>query len=1004
MHRSRRLTGSYPRAAAHLVTAAFAITALLGTAWAGPAMASTDSSHPRSSHSARPKTSHSVRPKTSHSVRPKSSRSAHPQSTHSHPAASSTPSHPGWVKYYIVQPPQDGKKEFLFEIAAKTLGDGSLAPEIFKLNKGRLQPGGGRLESENLVLPGWILVLPASAHGAGVHDGPLPVVLPSPLPSATPAAAARPRVSGHRAAASTSGGLTEDVAIGGAALIALLLTVGMLIVRQRRAKGADWVSRPKRRGAARRQTRDRDSSPVRELTTGAAGMAPLPQAAVVESSMAPWAETIGFPVMSPTSQTADAADVADLADLADTAHAGDTGDATDAASDSIASDLALPGVATQLFRRWTPGHDAADAHEGVNGDVPASAEAASPGPAPSYPSWLDGPARPAVPTVLAESAESGGSAAIDSGATRGTRRPSTGPGAPAAPADAVPVTPPVPVAPPVSMALPVPMAPTGATSPSDPVTPADRVTPADAGMPADAAMPAALVTPAVPVGPADSPTPVTPESIVTPRGLVTTGAMDDDDVPWPDFLAPATPSATTAHRPASDDQRMASLPLIGAALSSPSSPGQVLTPNPGTPVPGTPVPGTPAPGNSVPGTPAPGVPVSPDLGPSVPSPAVADAPVSPDAGVPEPSTPAAGTTDPCTAGSAPTDTAATDTASTDTTSTDTTETDTASTDTAATQTPGTDTTAAEAAASGDPATDTPASGDSGIPGSVVEDRASTARASLSAVATNGSAVIPDDTAASSLSGPADSADDGAERAEVSPPELNLSPIALRILGAQRSSARLAEAADVPVQRHQVGLGDDRIDVVLAEAPAAGHDGKRRSGHTWLTATPYLVWTPLPYDSPDDGVAFACLGAGDEGCLFIDLSAAPGTIAVGGDHAAAIRLAESIAHQLSMAATAGRPCIVIVVGDVLPEPLPPGAIWVDALRDLASASPEGSDDHTEIVFCELRSNEDAFALARYVGSAQRRVVPIVLANLPSAPWTFTSQPSLHPSDALHPALS
>ena len=75
---------------------------------------------------------------------------------------------------------------------------------------------------------------------------------------------------------------------------------------------------------------------------------------------------------------------------------------------------------------------------------------------------------------------------------------------------------------------------------------------------------------------------------------------------------------------------------------------------------------------------------------------------------------------------------------------------------------------------------------------------------------------------------------------------------------------------MPAQRHRVALGDDRIDVVLTEAPVVSHEGRPRSGHTWLTATPYLVWTPLPYDAPDDGVAFACIGAGDEGALAVKL--------------------------------------------------------------------------------------------------------------------------------------
>jgi hypothetical protein len=293
----------------------------------------------------------------------------------------------------------------------------------------------------------------------------------------------------------------------------------------------------------------------------------------------------------------------------------------------------------------------------------------------------------------------------------------------------------------------------------------------------------------------------------------------------------------------------------------------------------------------------------------------------------------------------------------------------------------------------------PAAGAESPAASPAVDQRSSAAAGDSA-ATGDLAVAGDLAAAGDLAGTGDLADTGDSEPLPGPA---FSPVALRILGAQRSTAQLAEKGDMPVQRHQVALGDDRIEVVLTEAPAGGHDGKSRGGHTWLTATPYLVWTPLPYDAPDGGTAFACLGAGDEGCLFIDLAAAPGAIAIGGDRAAATRLAESIAHQLSLAAISGQPVIVIVVGDVLPEPFPAGAASVAELRDLASAQADGPSDAAEIVFCELRSNEDAFALARYVGSAQRRVIPVVLANLPSAPWSFTAQPSLRPSETLHPAV-
>jgi hypothetical protein len=108
------------------------------------------------------------------------------------------------VKYFVVPRPVKMPAESLYEIAVETLGDGSRYPQIFALNKGRLQPGGGMLENPRVIEPGWILQLPADAVGPGVHFGPLPTVTVStigrlataprssavspPMPAASPAA------------------------------------------------------------------------------------------------------------------------------------------------------------------------------------------------------------------------------------------------------------------------------------------------------------------------------------------------------------------------------------------------------------------------------------------------------------------------------------------------------------------------------------------------------------------------------------------------------------------------------------------------------------------------------------------------------------------------------------------------------------------------------------------------------------------------------------------------
>ena len=219
-------------------------------------------------------------------------------------------------------------------------------------------------------------------------------------------------------------------------------------------------------------------------------------------------------------------------------------------------------------------------------------------------------------------------------------------------------------------------------------------------------------------------------------------------------------------------------------------------------------------------------------------------------------------------------------------------------------------------------------------------------------------------------------------------------------GAPGSSARFPET--VAAQEHEVSFGKDRIHVVLANPDAFGN-GTRRNGHTDVAPPPNLVWTPLPYDIPVGGGAFACLGAGEEGCLFVDLAAAPAAVAIGGDSQAAVRLAESIAHQLCISA-ADNHCLVVVIGDALPPPQPPGAACVSSLRELADGRPLVAGDGTEIVFCHVRSGEDHLALKRYVFSAGHRVVAVILGNPPDAPWSFTAEPSRQPSDALHSMIT
>ncbi|HWS35591.1 MAG TPA: hypothetical protein VN408_22985 [Actinoplanes sp.] len=69
-------------------------------------------------------------------------------------------------RYYLVQ-----NDDYLFQISADTLGDGNRYREIFDLNEGREQPGGGRLTDPVRLRAGWFLILPADAQGSAVRTG-----------------------------------------------------------------------------------------------------------------------------------------------------------------------------------------------------------------------------------------------------------------------------------------------------------------------------------------------------------------------------------------------------------------------------------------------------------------------------------------------------------------------------------------------------------------------------------------------------------------------------------------------------------------------------------------------------------------------------------------------------------------------------------------------------------------------------------------------------------------
>jgi hypothetical protein len=197
--------------------------------------------------------------------------------------------------------------------------------------------------------------------------------------------------------------------------------------------------------------------------------------------------------------------------------------------------------------------------------------------------------------------------------------------------------------------------------------------------------------------------------------------------------------------------------------------------------------------------------------------------------------------------------------------------------------------------------------------------------------------------------------------------------------------------------HQVLLGGDRVRITLAEdgAPESATALTARNGQRYRH---YLAWAPLPYDTPEGGIAFAPLGSGDRGCLFLDLGQAPSAITIGGDRHAVTRLTDSIAHQLCTTSR-GMRYTVMIVGDALPKPHPPAANWLASLDRLSSALTAYPSQLTAIVFCELGTAAEAQALSDLVADARCRIVPVVLNGPVEGPWSITTTSAAESSQAM-----
>ncbi|MGE9692198.1 BTAD domain-containing putative transcriptional regulator [Streptomyces sp. CH6] len=80
--------------------------------------------------------------------------------------------HQQGTKFYRIQPPEGRHHDSLWEIAQRHLDDGRRYKEIYALNKDRVQPDGSRLSEASLIRPGWIMEMPADAHGGELVETP----------------------------------------------------------------------------------------------------------------------------------------------------------------------------------------------------------------------------------------------------------------------------------------------------------------------------------------------------------------------------------------------------------------------------------------------------------------------------------------------------------------------------------------------------------------------------------------------------------------------------------------------------------------------------------------------------------------------------------------------------------------------------------------------------------------------------------------------------------------
>ena len=187
-----------------------------------------------------------------------------------------------------------------------------------------------------------------------------------------------------------------------------------------------------------------------------------------------------------------------------------------------------------------------------------------------------------------------------------------------------------------------------------------------------------------------------------------------------------------------------------------------------------------------------------------------------------------------------------------------------------------------------------------------------------------------------------------------------------------------ESADAPDQpapgTFRLSFGGDTVDVHLDDASPGG----------------VVAWSDKPYDAPDRDGTYVCIGAAGDEFLFLDLTKAPGTVAVCGSEHGARRLAEAITQQLATGAEADRTSLILV-GDVHQSSADlAGAERVPSLAHLVARPPaEPAEDGPAltVVVCSRDGAKNRTALSWLLADKSRRIVPFVIGDVPNAAWSL-----------------